>query len=127
MYSMVMVVAMVGAPEAPGCHNHGSAVCCTPTPVVTQSCETGHSSCHGLGFGHRLKKCFSGLCHRHRSSDCCETVSTSTPECGTVVIPPAHVDTPKAPVKDMPKVIDQKKPADSKLGPAPGETKKIGM
>ena len=149
MYSIVMVAAMAGAPEVPawGHHNNG---CngghggCHGTPVVVQSHSTGctgYNGCNGCNggghiFGHRLKSCFSGLFHRsngcHGGSGCHgSTIATSAPvECGTVVIPPKHHhegthETPKNPVKEMPKV----KPVDPKLGPAPVAPvpKKIGQ
>ena len=112
MYSVVMVVAMTGAPEVPQCDFFccKPKVCCTTTTV----CCTPQPTCAPRGCG--LLKCFSfcGFGHSHN------TMAAPAPGCGTVIIPPAGGAVTPDVKKDMPKV--DPKPADpKKLGPAPAK------
>ena len=113
MYSVVMVVAMTGAPEVPQCDFFcckpkvcctTTQVCCTPKPVTCcpQPTCAPKSCC--------LLKCFSFCGHGHNTM--------AAPGCGTVVIPPTTGTVTPDVKKDMPK--GDPKPADpKKLGPAP--------
>jgi hypothetical protein len=109
MYSMVMMVAMTGAPEVPQWGWNKGCSGCTGTPVVVvthSSGCTGCGGCHGgmLGFGvcDKLKNCFGKLCHKPATHGCtgCTggtvVVTHAAPECGTVVIPPTATMAPMA-------------------------------
>lgn len=113
MYSVVMVVAMTGAPEVPQCDFFccKPKVCCTttvscaPQPVnccPQPTCAPKHCC---------LLKCFSFCGHGHSS------MAAPAAGCGTVVIPPTGTVVPTDTKKEMPKV--DTKPVEKKLGPAP--------
>ena len=114
MYSVVMVVAMTGAPEVPQCDFFSCKpkVCCTTTTVVSHTPQPVNC-CPQASCAPKkccLLKCFSFCGHGHNTM--------AAPGCGTVVIPPTTGTVTPDVKKDMPK--GDPKPADpKKLGPAP--------
>jgi hypothetical protein len=116
MYSVVMVVAMTGAPEVPQC----DFFCCKPKVccTTTQVCSTPQpDNCCPQPKQCCLLKCFSFCGHGNGHSS---MAAYPAQGCGTVVIPPqTGTVVPGTDIKkDMPRV--DPKPADpKKLGPAP--------
>jgi hypothetical protein len=116
MYSVVMVVAMTGAPEVPQCDFFcfKPKVCCTTTKVAcapqpVTCCPKPTCAPRGCG----LLKCFSfcGFGHSHN------TMAAPAHGCGTVVIPPTSGAVTPDVKKEMPKPAADPK----KLGPAPAK------
>ncbi len=129
MYSMVLIVSMAGAPEAPsfGWHKgcHGGCQGSHATVVVQHSSGCQGNSCSGGGhcmFGGKLRSCFSNLCHKsnscHGGGGCHGGVVYSAPAtgCGEVVIPPSHPVPTTPPSKETAPPAVPPKTAPPKVG-----------
>lgn len=142
MYSVVMVVAMAGAPEAPACCPtfHCPKIClpkfhcpkfhcpkisckpvchtpcpppCPPAPTCAPTCAPKH---HGCGL---LSKCFS-FCGKHGGGWGGAAPVYAAPGCGQTVIPPAPgtiiVPPTGAPAPEIKKEMPKTGPAPTKIG-----------